>query len=309
MISSRPITICEVSTRDGFQTLPPPSIPDKLKLLELIADCGIRCIEVGSFVGDNQEFWQMHSTPEVFNKMTRRPDVVYRALLQSPYGMREAVEAGCNHIKLNISGSEEHYYKMTGKSIAQGMEGFREIGSLAAQHHVAILGSISLAFVSPYDGFIPTATIQDIIQRFLDCGATEISLNDTAGLAFPNQVEERFEEMKRVFPQVKSWAFHPHNTRGTALANIVAAISGGATKIDSSLAGIGGCPVFKNASGNISTEDAVYMLNGMGMQTGVDLDKAIVAGEFVEQLVEHKNIDSYLQRLEKIKKESGNADI
>lgn len=296
------ITVCEVSTRDGFQTLPPPSVPDKLKLLDLIADAGLREIEVGSFLGDRPDSWRMHSTPEVFRKLNRRPGVTYRALLQTSYGMNEAVEAGCPKIKLNISGSENHYRLMTDKTIAEGMEGFKEIGAIADRNKIAILGSISLAFVSPYDGLIPSSTIKDIIKRFLDCGATEISLNDTAGMSAPNQIHDRFKEMMAEFPEVEAWAFHPHNTRGTGQANVLAALESGVTKVDSSLAGIGGCPVFKNASGNISTEDTVYMLNGMGIDTGVDLQKAIQAGEFIETLVDPSKTDSYLLRLEKIKK-------
>lgn len=297
------IRICEVSTRDGFQTLPPPSVPDKLRLLDLIVQSGIREIEAGSFCGDNPEFSNMHDTPEVFRKMDRRPGVTYRALLQSVYGMHEAVEAGCEKVKINISGSEKHYELMTGRTIAQGMAGFTEIGRMAAQHKIAMLGSISLAFVSPYDGLIPSRDIRDIIARFLDCGCTEISLNDTAGMSVPNQIYDRFREMMEAFPQVETWCFHPHNTRGTGLANVLAAIQAGATRVDSSLAGIGGCPVFKNASGNISTEDTVYMLNNMGIGTGVDLEQVIRAGEFVETLVDPSKVDSYLLRLEKIKKQ------
>ena len=305
---AKQVRICEVSTRDGFQTLPPIAVADKVKLLDLMADAGIREIEVGSFLGERSGVDSMRSTPEVFQKMNRRPGVVYRALLQTPAGMREAADAGCPKVKINISGSGTHYRLMTGKSIAEGMEGFREIGAIAARHQMTLLGSISLAFVSPYDGWIPSQDIKEIIRRFIDCGASEISLNDTAGMAFPNQVRERFLEMKAEFPEIRTWAFHAHNTRGTGLANVLAALDAGVDRIDSSLAGIGGCTVFKNASGNIATEDTVYMLNGMGIKTGIDLEKAIKAGEFVESLVDPSKTDSYIQRLEKIKRQGNGIE-
>ncbi len=298
------ITICEVSTRDGFQSLPfEVETEDKLRLLDKIADAGIREIEVGSFVpGRSTGLWQMSRTPEVFVKMKRRPGVVYRALLQTPEGAAQAVEAGCGKFKINISGSEKHYNLMTGSTIRQGVDGFQEIGEIAAAHGAAVLGSISLAFMSPYDGQVPLDRLKMIIEGFLRCGATEISLNDTAGMAAPGLVNEYFTAMRQAFPQVEAWAFHPHNTRGMGLANTVAALDAGVLKVDASLAGIGGCSVFKNASGNISTEDLLYLLDGMGIETGVDMAKLIEAGEMVEDLVHHRGCDSYIQRIEKLKK-------
>ena len=302
-------TVCEVGPRDGVQNLPPLNVPDKVKLLDLIVDAGIKEIEVGSFLGDNPDLGiGMVNTPEVFRTMNRRPGVIYRALLQTPIGAQQAADNGCEKIKLNISGSVKHYELMSGKTIKEGMAGFAEIGSISAKNNIAILGSISLAFVSPYDGLIPSKDIKEIIQNFIDCGATEISLNDTAGMATPKLVYERFCEMISAFPAVTAWAFHPHNTRGMALANIVAALEAGMTKVDSSLAGTGGCPVFKNASGNIATEDMLYMLDGMGVETGVNLEKAIAAGEFLEELVNHNGIDSYIQRLEKIKRKEKDVE-
>ena len=300
----RKITICEVSTRDGFQSLPfEVETEDKLCLLDKIADAGITEIEVGSFVpGRTGGLWQMSKTPEVFARMNRRPGVVYRALLQTPEGAAQAVESGCRKFKINISGSEKHYSLMTGRSIRHGVEGFKEIGKIAAAGGAALLGSISLAFMSPYDGQVPLDRLKMIIEGFLDCGVTEISLNDTAGMAAPVQVGRYFSAMQKEFPQVEAWAFHPHNTRGMGLANTVAALDAGISKVDASLAGIGGCSVFKNASGNISTEDLLYLLDGMGIETGVDMARLIRAGELVEELVKHRGCDSYIQRIEKLKK-------
>jgi len=302
------VTVCEVSTRDGFQTLPPPNTAEKLTILELCAAAGIPEIEVGTFRakadGDRQDF---KNTPEVFRKMRRAPGVTYRALIQTAEDMRLALDSGCTKVKVNISGTEKHYRISSGGStLEEGMKGFREIGALAAQHNVTMLGSISLAFVSPYDdGMVDGVQLKKIIRTFIDCGATEISLNDTAGMSAPNQIYQRFIEMKESFPEVKVWALHAHNTRGNGLASVLAALMAGVDRIDSSLAGIGGCPVFKSASGNISTEDLLYMLHGMDIETGIDFQKAIIAGQYVGALVPEGKKDSYIQRLEVIKRAGG----
>lgn len=301
---SENVMICEVSTRDGFQTLMPPTVDEKLHLIDLIVNSGIKCIEYGSFsfLKDGKEDDRC-PTSVVTRRLKRVPGVSYRAMLQKPYEMKIAVDSGVDYIKLNVSACEEHYRKMTGNSIEEGMTGFKEIGTIAERNNVSILGSISLAFTSPYAGIIPKDRVAEIISRFIDCGATEISLNDTAGLAFPNQVNDLFTDMMSRFLGIKTWCFHAHNTRGTGLANVLGALNAGVTRIDSSLAGIGGCPVFKNASGNISTEDLTYLLNGMGIDTGVNLAKIINAGKYIETLVPPDKTDSYIQRLEKIKEQ------
>lgn len=299
------ITICEVSTRDGFQSLPFNILTeDKLVLLEKMVDAGIREIEVGSIAPDtNIDDGQMADTPEVFRRLKKREGVVYRALLQTVAGMRLAIECGCRKIKLNASASDEHYRLMTGKSLKEGVQGFADIGKLAQDAGIKVLGSISLAFESPFDKEIPMSNLRILIDAYLAAGATEISLNDTAGMATPRLVGYRFSQLAKEYPQVEAWAFHPHNTYGMGLANTLSAIENGATKIDASLAGVGGCPVFKKASGNISTEDLHYMLSGMGIETGIDAEKLMEAGNMVERLILDQNWDSYLRRIDKWKSE------
>ncbi|MBR2669938.1 MAG: hypothetical protein IKE36_09135 [Solobacterium sp.] len=299
------IRVCEVCTRDGFQSLPYMiDADDKVKLVNMIVDAGIKEIEVGSFLPDRgQAKNQMGNTPEVFDKLNRREGVVYRALLQTPAGAQQAVDHGCNKFKINISGSQKHYELMTGKSIEEGIKGFAGIGKIAAENNVALLGSISLAFESPYDGIVPLDRLRMIISNFLDIGVTQISMNDTAGMATPGLVNEYFKVMIAEFPTVERWCFHPHNTRGMGLANTLSAIDAGVLNVDSSLAGTGGCTVFKNASGNISTEDLVYMLDGLGVTTGIDFAKLLVAGEFTRELVPADKWDSYLLRLEQYKRQ------
>lgn len=299
------IRVCEVCTRDGFQSLPYMiGVEEKVRLLDMIVDAGIKEIEVGSFLPDaGHAKNQMANTPDVFDRLNRREGVVYRALLQTPAGAQQAVEHGCNKFKINISGSEKHYNLMTGRSIEDGVKGFGGIGKIAADNGVTLLGSISLAFESPYDGRVPLDRLRMIISNLLEAGVTQISLNDTAGMATPGLVGEYFKAMMAEFPTVETWCFHPHNTRGMGLANTLSAIDAGVKNVDSSLAGTGGCTVFKNASGNISTEDLVYMLNGLGVTTGIDFDKLLLAGEYTKELVPADKWDSYLLRLEQFKRQ------
>ncbi len=302
------IRVCEVSTRDGMQNLPyMVGVEEKVRLLDMMADAGIKEIEVGSFLPDTTAFPMMANTPEVFSKMNRREDVVYRALLQTPAGARQAVEYGCRKFKINISASRRHYELMTGLALEEGLKGFTEIGQVAKENNVKLLGSISLAFVSPFDGVITYDTLRTIIDGFLAVGVTEVSLNDTVGMATPVTISEYFRDMMKEYPQVEHWAFHPHNTRGSGLANVVAAMDAGVEYIDASLAGIGGCSVFKNATGNISTEDLVYMLQGMGIDTGIDFDKMVEAGLYVEELAQHQKCDSYILKLEGFKRQGEGA--
>jgi len=303
------VIVCEVSPRDGFQTAPDVvSVENKLKLLDMIVDAGIKYIEVGTLKKDDPKAWKMHNTADVFKALKRREGVEYRALLQDPNGAREAVDCGCPRIKINISASVKHYRDMTGKTIEEGLKEFDEIGTIAANNGIPITGSISLPFISPYDGVISIDFLKQIIKRYISIGADEISLSDAAGMANPRITYERTMDLRAAFPEIKHWILHTHNTRGMALANVVAGLSAGISKLDGALAGIGGCPFFKKASGNISTEDLLFMLDSMGIETGVDFEKAMAAGRFVEELVNGSGIDSYQQRLDKIKREQGGIE-
>ena len=297
------IRVCEVSTRDGMQNLPwMVGVDEKVRLLDMMVDAGIKEIEVGSFLPDTTAFPLMANTPEVFAKMHRKEGVVYRALLQTPAGARQAVEYGCNKFKINTSASRKHFELMTNRTLEEGLKGFTEIGQVARENNVKLLGSISLAFASPFGDEITYDTLRTIIDGFLEIGVTQISLNDTAGLATPVMVNTFFKDMMAYYPNVEVWAFHPHNTRGSGLANVVAALDAGVEYIDSSLAGTGGCNVVKGATGNISTEDLVYMLQGMGIDTGIDFDKLIEAGLYVEELAQGNSCDSYILNLEHFKR-------
>ncbi len=296
------VRICEDVTRDGFQSIDQViSVEDKLTILDMVTDAGVQCIEVGAF-SSYESMKKMRNTGEVFKQLKQRGNVLYRALVFAPDGAKEAADCGCKYIKLNISASNQHHKQGTGSNTAEAMARFAKIGEVAKDSGLTMSGSISLPFVSPFpgEGLIPMDTLTEIIKSFIDIGITEISLSDAAGLGTPALIYERFMELQGIFPEV-SWMLHMHNTYGMGLAGITAALVAGVTKFDSSLAGLGGCPYLEGATGNVATEDLVFMLNNMGIETGIDLQKIIEAGQFVENLVDGKGTDSYVQSIERKK--------
>lgn len=272
-------------------------VDDKLRILDMIMDMGASCIEVGAF-SPYESMKLMRNTGEVFKRMKRRDGVQYRALVFAPDGAREAADCGCGKIKINISASDQHHQSGTGMSTAEALKNFADIGKVAEANGLEMAGSISLPFRSPFpgEGLIPMDRLTGIIRSFMDIGIREISLSDAAGLGDPAIIYERFTEVARLFPEV-SWMLHMHNTFGLGLAGVTAALAAGVTKFDSSLAGLGGCPYIKNATGNVATEDLVFMLDSMGIETGIDLDKCVAAGREVEKIVNGRGCDSYIQRI------------
>jgi len=305
MFFPKEATICEVSVRDGFQTAPKViSVEEKVMLIEKIIDAGFKCIEVGMLISDENRAmeWKMHNTSDVLKALNQKDDIDFRVLVQTVGAMETAANCGCRRIKINISSSEEHYKAMTGMTVSDGMKGFERMGTIASNNNIKITGSISLPFVSLFDGVIPLKFLNEVIKRYVYIGADEISLSDSEGLANPKLIYNRCVELKTYFPEVKQWILHTHNTRGMALANIIAGLNAGIQKFDSSLAGIGGCTSLKNARGNVSTEDLLFMMNEMGIETGLDFDKVMAAGKIVEKLVYGVGIDSYMQKINRMKK-------
>ena len=297
------VFICEDVTRDGFQSTDKViSVEDKLTLLEMMADAGVQQIEVGAF-SKYESMKKMRNTGEVFKQMKRHPGIVYRALVFDPDGAAEAAECGCHKIKINISASNQHHRSGTGMSTKEALEGFKGIARVAADTGMTMAGSISLPFRSPFpgEGIIEIDVLEEIISSFCDIGIREISLSDAAGMGDPNLIYERIMQLREIFPYV-SWMLHMHNTYGMGLAGVDAAFRAGVRKFDSSLAGLGGCPYIKGATGNVATEDLLYMFHAMGVETGIDLDKMIIAGQFVNKLVNGKGTDSYIQRIETFKR-------
>lgn len=296
------VTICEVVTRDGFQTAPEIyPVQEKVRIIEEVVEAGCRCVEVGAF-STYETMYKMKDTDKVFEQLHMKEGVEYRGLVYLPDDVRRAAACGCRKIKLNVSASNAHNQAGAGRSPLESMRTFAESGRIAEENGMGFAGSISLPFASQWEGVIPYEQIREIVKAFIDAGATQISLSDSAGLGNPRFVYERTVALREDFPGM-DWMLHMHNTRGMGLANVVAAMEAGIDKIDTSLAGLGGCPYIKGATGNISTEDVLFMLDSMGIETGMDFEKIMAAGDKIIQLTKGVGTDSYQQRIRSL---SGN---
>lgn len=288
------ITLCEVGLRDGLQnekTLIPTE--EKISLLRGLIDAGFKVIEVGSFMHP-KAVPQMADTDEVFKAIGQVPGVELRALIPNLRGVQRAVDCGCKKVKLNVSASRQHNLKNLNMTPEQSVASFAGCVQAANENGIAISGSISMPFGSPWEGRTPVEDVDSIIQAYLDVGITEISLSDTSGMAVPVQVYQLCSHVKEKYPQA-DWWLHFHNTRGLAIANILAAMEAGTTKFDSSFGGLGGCPFVPNAAGNISTEDVLNMCDESGIETGVDIVKVMELSKKVRGLLNH-DLDSYILR-------------
>lgn len=289
------ITLCEVGLRDGLQNETNfPSTQEKLTLLHGLVDAGFRVIEVGSFMHPGK-VPQMADTDEIFHAVSGLyPDVELRALIPNLRGVRRAAACGCKKVKLNVSASRVHNQKNLNMTPEQSVAGFTDCVAAAADQGIAVSGSISMPFASPWEGQIPQEEVDSIIQAYLDVGITELSLSDASGMAVPIQVHGLCRHVRHQYPQC-SWWLHFHNTRGLALANMVAAMDAGMTQFDSSFGGLGGCPFVPGAAGNVSTEDVLHLCEESGIETGIDLSKLMDLSRTLPDLLHHDTA-SYVLR-------------
>ena len=288
------IRVCEVGVRDGLQNEKQIiSVEDKVKLINMMSEAGFPVIEVGSFVSP-KAVPQMANTDEVFKNITRKEGVEYRALIANLKGVERAIACGCTKVKLNVSASVAHNLANLNRTPSESVAGFRSCVDRALEAGIGISGSISMPFGSPWDKEIPVQDVKDIVEAYLNVGITEISLSDAAGVAYPTQVSAMCDEMKKCYPEV-TWWLHFHNTRGLGIANILAGMMSGMTQFDASFAGVGGCPFVPGAAGNVTTEDLLHMCDEMGVETGIDLDKAMEISRNVVGLLGHST-DSFLLR-------------
>ena len=257
------------------------STEDKLSLLRDLVDAGFPVIEVGSFMHP-KKVPQMADTDDLFKALVNEfPGVEFRALIPNLRGVQRAADCGCKKVKLNVSASREHNLKNLNMTPEESVAGFADCVKAAAEHGIEVSGSISMPFGSPWDGRIPQSEIDSIIDAYLDVGITEISLSDTSGMGVPNQVYEMCSHVHTKFPTV-SWWLHFHNTRGVAMANIMAAMEAGMTRFDTSFGGLGGCPFVPGAAGNISSEDVIHMCDESGITTGIDVRKVMAISRKVQ---------------------------
>jgi hydroxymethylglutaryl-CoA lyase len=283
-MSREHIVIHEVGLRDGLQN-EAAFVPseDKIRLATMLADAGLSRIELTSFVSPR---WipQLADAAVVGAQVPRRPGVQYSALVPNLRGLEGAREAGLGAVAIFLSASEAHSKKNINKSIAEALEVLEEVARAAKADGMWVRGYVSTVFGCPYEGPVDPAVPQRIAERLFEVGVDEISLGDTIGVANPRQVRDIVRRLQPNLP-LERIALHMHDTRGTALANVLAGLDEGITIFDSAFGGLGGCPYAPGASGNLATEDLVYMLEGMGYDTGVDLERLIGASELVAELV------------------------
>ncbi len=288
------ITLCEVGLRDGLQnekTCLPTEI--KIHMLRQLIEAGFRVIEVGSFTHP-KAVPQMADTDEVFRAVGDVDGVELRALVPNLRGVQRAIDCGCKKVKLNVSASRQHNLKNLNMTPEQSVAGFASCVEASEKAGIAISGSISMPFASVWEGVTPVETVDAIIEAYLQVGINEISLSDAAGMATPVQVSSLCSHVLEKYPQA-SWWLHFHNTRGMAMANMIAAMDAGMTRFDTSFGGLGGCPFVPGAAGNISTEDVVHLCDESGIETGIDIVKIMELSRQLPSLLGHE-MDSYILR-------------
>lgn len=280
------IEIVEVGPRDGLQNeAASVSTPAKLEFIRRALDAGIRRIEVASFVNPRR-VPQMADAEAIFAGLPRREDVTYVGLVLNRTGFDRAAAVGCREIGMVVFTTDEFNRRNQGVSSAESIRSWREIAALAKAAGIRAQVTISAAFGCPFEGDVPASRVVGIAREVAEAAPFEIAIADTIGVGVPGQVTEIFGRVAEAVPGI-TLRGHFHNTRNTGLANAYAAVMAGAGVLDASLGGLGGCPFAPAATGNIPTEDLVYMLGRMGIETGIDLDSAIGTARWVEQHVGH----------------------
>ncbi|MFQ6370263.1 hydroxymethylglutaryl-CoA lyase [Shewanella sp. YIC-542] len=275
------VSLFEVGPRDGLQNEQPVSTEAKIALIDALADAGVSRIEAASFVSPK---WvpQMADSGEVLRGIDRRPGVRYSALTPNIKGLELALEAGADEVAVFAAASEGFSQKNINCSIDESIARFEPLLNRAKKAGVRVRGYVSCVLGCPYDGDIAPSEVARVAEILHQLGCYEISLGDTIGVGTPIKARQMLETVAQRVP-MPQLALHFHNTYGQALANILACLEAGVRVIDTSVAGLGGCPYAKGASGNLASEDLVYMLHGMGISTGIDLRKLASAGQQINR--------------------------
>ncbi|KAH3712335.1 hydroxymethylglutaryl-CoA lyase, mitochondrial-like isoform X7 [Dreissena polymorpha] len=278
------VKIVEVGPRDGLQNEKEViTTHSKIELINLLSQSGLPTIEVTSFVSPK---WvpQMADHSEVLKGITRYPNVTYSALTPNLKGFQGALAAGADEVAIFGAASETFSQKNINCSIEESLHRFEAVSKAATIARLPMRGYVSCVLGCPYEGEVKAEKVAHVCQELIDLGCYEVSLGDTIGVGTPGAMRELISVVSKVVP-VDRLAVHCHDTYGQSLANIFAALQMGVSVVDSSVAGLGGCPYAKGASGNISTEDVVYMLHGLNIKTGVDIQKVIEAGQFISKVL------------------------
>jgi len=280
----RKVKMVEVGPRDGLQN-EKGEVPTavKVELIERLTDAGLPVVEATAFVSPK---WvpQMADNAEVMARVKRKPGVAYPVLVPNRKGLDAAIAAGCDEVVVFGATTETFSKRNTNCSIAEGLARFSEVCAEALAHGLKVRGDISVALGCPYEGEVAPQQVSSVARELLAMGCYEITVADTIGVGTPGKTRAVFEDVARHVP-VERLAGHFHDTYGQALANTLAALELGVAVFDSSVAGLGGCPYAKGATGNVATEDVLYMLDGMGIETGVDMAKLAAAGKFISDFL------------------------
>ena len=282
------VRIVEVGPRDGLQNEKQLiDIDTKVALIDCLANAGFTHIEAGSFVNPK---WvpQMADSAAVFKKINRRDNVSYAALTPNIKGFERAIEANANEVAIFASASESFSQKNINCSIAESLERFIPVMQAAKANNIRVRGYVSCVAGCPYEGDIPAAKVAEVAKALYNMGCYEISLGDTIGVGTPSLINTMINAVTESIP-IEKIAVHFHDTYGQAIANSYAALQLGVSVIDSSIAGLGGCPYAEGASGNVATEDVLYLLKGLNIETGINLSAAIAAGNYISERLGRKN--------------------
>jgi hydroxymethylglutaryl-CoA lyase len=291
-------TVVEVGPRDGLQNEHVTvSTADKIAFIDRLSAANLPVIEVSAFVSPK---WvpQMADAAQVFAGITRRPGTRYTALVPNLAGLDRAMSAGVTEIAVFAASTETFSRKNINQSIEESLATYKQICDRALPSGIKVRGYLSTAFGCPFEGDVAPERVADVASRLLDIGVFEVAVSDTIGIAHPGQVPRVLEAVLARVP-VSNVALHFHDTRGTALANVLAALPFGVTTFDASAGGLGGCPYAPGAAGNLATDDLIYMLNGLGIETGVSLPALSEASAFIARRLDHPLPSRYAQALGK----------
>lgn len=281
------VAVVEVGARDGLQNERcVVSAADKVAFIDLLSATGLRCIEATSFVSP-KAIPQLADAEEVYRGIRKAPGVRYPVLVPNQRGYERARACGVDAIAVFTAASEAFTKRNINMSIDESIAVFADVVRRAKGDGVWVRGYISTAFGSPFGDTVTPEMVRDVCSRLLELGCDEISIGDTIGVAVPTQVETMVPLLRRTLP-LERLAFHFHDTRGTALANVYAALQHGVQIFDSSAGGLGGCPYAPGATGNVGTEDVLYLLHAMGIETGVDLAMVRAASRFIRRTLDHE---------------------
>jgi isopropylmalate/homocitrate/citramalate synthase len=288
------ITVVEVGPRDGLQNEHVTvSTADKIAFIDRLSAANLPVIEVSAFVSPK---WvpQMGDAAQLFAGITRRPGTRYTALVPNLAGLDRAMTAGVTEIAVFASSTEMFSRKNINQSIDDSLATYKQVCDRALASGIKVRGYLSTAFGCPFEGAVAPERVADVAARLLDLGVFEVAVSDTIGIAHPGQVPHVLEAVLMRMP-VEKIALHFHDTRGTALANVLAALPFGVATFDASAGGLGGCPYAPGAAGNLATDDLIYMLNGLGIETGVSLSALSEASAFIAKRLDHPLPSRYAQ--------------